>query len=438
MKTYKRYVTGLLSGLWLGVACGVVTGGVLFFFKWAAGTLQHLSATLYGMAAGSVPGVLLSLTAAAGLGVLMWCLHRFAPHARGGGIPRSEGALRGTLPLDALRTLPATAVGSLMSFFAGLPVGGEGPAVLMGTCLGSLCGGSVKNPDAWRRYAMTGGAGAGFAVATGAPLTAILFSFEEFRQRFTPLLVLVASVAVLAATAVNTALCGVFGLDSRLFPAVELPDFQPAHIGYLLALGVLLALAVGAVNTLLSWMDALSRRWKGRLPGVVKPVGMFLLAAVVALTLPGAAHSGHDTVEHLLTAAPGLTMAFVLLAVRLLLFLLVSHSGVTGGQFIPTLAIGALLGVLAARLLTALYLPAELYPVVVYLSMCGFVGGMLRAPFTAALLFLEFTGGVENLLYVALVVFTVHFLVILFHQTAFHDRILERLEEEQTGNLSSS
>jgi CIC family chloride channel protein len=438
VKTYKRYVTGLLSGLWLGVACGAVTGGVVFFYKWAAKALGLLSTTLYGVARGSAPGILLSLLAAAGLGLLMWCLHRWAPHSRGGGIPRSEGALRGTLPLDAWRTLPATAVGSLMSFFGGLPVGSEGPAVLMGTCLGSLCSNSVKNKAAWRRYAMTGGAGAGFAVATGAPLTAILFTVEEFHQRFTPLLMLVVPVAVVAATAVNTALCGVFGLDGLLFPAMELPDFQPAHIGYLLVLGVFLALAVGAVDQLLSWVDALSRRQKGRLPRGVKLVGMFLLAAAVVLVLPQAAYSGHDVTEHLLAVDPGVKMALLLLAVRLVLFLLVGHSGVTGGQFIPTLALGALLGTLVARALMTLGLPVTLYLAVVYLSMCAFMGGMLRAPLTAALLFVELVGGVDNLLYVALVVFTVHLLVPLFHQRSHQDRALERLESEQADSIGSS
>ena len=278
---------------------------------------------------------------------------------------------------------------------------------------------------------------AGFAVATGAPLTAILFTVEEFHQGFTPLWVLVVPVAVAAATAVNTALCGVFGLDGRLFPAIVLPGFQPAHIGYLLVLGVFLALAVGAVDKLLSWVDTLSRRQKGRLPRGVKLVGMFLLAAAVALVLPQAAYSGHDVTEHLLAVDPGVKMALLLLAIRLGLFLLVGHSGVTGGQFIPTLALGALLGTLAAHALMALGLPATVYAAVVYLSMCAFMGGMLRAPLTAAVLFVELTGGVDNLLYVALVVFTVHLVVPLFRQKSHQDRALERLETEQADSVGA-
>ena len=63
--------------------------------------------------------------------------------------------------------------------------------------------------------------------------------------------------------------------------------------------------------------------------------------------------------------------------------------------------------------------------------MCAFIGGTLRAPLTASVLFLELTGVFTNLLFVALVVFTVSFITELFNLTPFYDTALESMEHAQ-------
>ena len=94
-------------------------------------------------------------------GVGMYYLHKHIPECRGGGIPRSEGVLRGVLSFRWLKTLLGTFFGSMLSFVCGLPLGSEGPAVLMGTSVGKMC--VPKKRSMWNRYVMTGGAGAGAA-----------------------------------------------------------------------------------------------------------------------------------------------------------------------------------------------------------------------------------------------------------------------------------
>ena len=74
-----------------------------------------------------------------------------------------------------------------------------------------------KKKKALERYIDTGGAAAGFAVATGAPFSGILFALEEIHKRFTPMLVITVSIAVISASVVNISLCNVFDISPSLF-----------------------------------------------------------------------------------------------------------------------------------------------------------------------------------------------------------------------------
>lgn len=119
-----------------------------------------------------------------------------APNARGVGIPRSQGVIRGLLPMKWLKEFAATFAGSLMTLIAGVPLGVEGPSVFLGTTIG---GGISKLPFvkiSYSRYLMTCGSGAGFAASCKAPLTALLFSLEELNRKMSPMFITLALTAV--------------------------------------------------------------------------------------------------------------------------------------------------------------------------------------------------------------------------------------------------
>lgn len=428
-KNYKAYLANILPCISYGLLCGFLTGAVIFLFKLLARHAEELSRSLYAMAKGSWLSFLAIVFLLVFFAFAMSRLHKAAPECKGGGIPRSEGILRGILPFRWLRTLLATFFGSLLSFFAGLPVGSEGPAVLIGTSIGCMSCRFSKKQTAWNRYVMTGGAGAGFAVATGAPLSGILFSLEEIHKRISPVLVLTVSMAVLSATYTNQLLCSLTNTSPDLFEFSVETTLKLPHTGWLLLLGVLIAMAVGIFDAsirLFRQFTGLSKK-TGSVP--IKLLLVFLLAGLLALFLPDGVYSGHHLIVHILEHDLTVFLLFVLFLVRLILMLLITDSGATGGIFIPTLAIGALAAALIAKLLVFLGMPAELTATFILLGMCAFIGGTLRAPLTASVLFLELTGQFTNLFYVVLVVFTVSFITELLNQTPFYDKALEEMTE---------
>lgn len=421
----------MLPCIYYGIFCGGLTGLVIFLFKIAAKTAEESSRWLYAAAKKSPLWTSLLFAGLVVIALLMSVLHRKIPEAKGGGIPRSEGVLRGVLSFRWLKTLLGTIAGSMMSYVCGLPVGSEGPAVLIGTSLGGMCGSVSKNHTAWKRYVMTGGAGAGFAVATGSPLAGILFALEEIHKRFTPMLVLTVSVSVVSATCVNRALCDAAGLNPAMFEIHPFAGFELGHIGYLLLLGIVIALAVGLFDRSIAFFSAISEKCAKWMTAPVKLIAVFVITGILGLTFADGIYSGHDVIHEIIEHDRTAAYLLVLFVLRLLLMLFVTDSGATGGIFIPTLAIGSVTAALCAKLLIAIGMPDELFTAAVLLGMCAFIGGTLRAPLTASVLFVELTGQYMNLFYVALVVFTVNAVTELLHQVPFYDRALENIEHAE-------
>jgi len=427
-KNYNAYLTNILPCIGYGILTGVLTGGTIFLFKFLAGKAEHFSRFLYQEAKNSIWTILLVFAVLIGLAYLMSLLHKAVPECKGGGIPRSEGILRGVLSFRWAKTLLATFFGSMISFFAGLPCGSEGPAVLIGTSIGCMSGKASRKQIAWNRYVMTGGAGAGFAVATGAPLSGILFALEEIHKRFSPMLVLTVSMAVLSATGTNHLLCNAFHMNPALFTLENLPAFELSHAGYLILLGILISIAVAIFDgSILLFRRFTGRGKKGPVP--VKLMVTFVLAGILCLFLADGTYSGHHMIVHILEHNTGTLLLLALFIIRLVMMLLVTDSGATGGIFIPTLAIGVLAAALSNKLLLLLGMPAELSTLMIFLGMCAFIGGTLRAPLTASVLFVELSGQFTGLFYVALVVFIVSLITELFNQTPFYDKALEEMTE---------
>lgn len=433
-KDKKGYIKHLLKAGSFSIFCGAITGLLIFIFKFLAGKVGKLSMKIYDSSKENFLYVLLVILGLAAFALIMYFIHKRVPEAKGGGIPRSEGVLRGVLKFRSFKTLIATFFGSMISYMAGVPVGTEGPSVLIGSSVGDLCNKSSKQNKALNRYVETGGAAAGFAVATGAPLSGILFALEEIHKRFTPMLVATVSLSVVSATFVNLSLCNLFDMNPNLFHFHITSSFQFKDLLYLVILAVLVALLVGLYDKSIGviW-DALGNFLR-KVPALAKLFIVFGFTGILGFVFVDGVYSGHDVIE-VLVGLNGLQISlltlFAILIIRFVMMHLVMESSVTGGLFIPTMAIAAVIGALLGRFLVTIGMEEALYPIVVVLTMCVFIGGSLRAPFTAVVLFIELVGSFDTLFYVLVVMFIVNFIVEMFDQPSFYDRVVEKMEHNE-------
>ncbi|NML48612.1 chloride channel protein [Ramlibacter sp. G-1-2-2] len=327
--------------------------------------------------------------------VLVWCTTRFFPGASGSGIPQVMVALNETVDATqrkrfvSLRLAVAKIAMCTTALLGGLAIGREGPSV-------QVAAGVMLHARRWLpRKASIGpqallvaGGAAGIAAAFNAPLAGIMFGIEELTRRFEARTSgLVISAIVLA----GLIAVSVFG-NSTYFGVIYVPQLQASFAGPALLVVLGSGLLGGLFSRLLhaslvgGQADRFSR-WRASHP-VVFAAACGLAIAVVGWASGGSTFgSGYSSTRHLLEGHPDMPVLYVTL--RLVATWLALWSGVPGGLFAPSLAIGAGIGADVALLVGW---DAQA-PALIALGMAGFLAAVTQAPITAFIIVMEMVDG---------------------------------------------
>lgn len=137
--------------------------------------------------------------------------------------------------------------------------------------------------------------------------------------------------------------------------------------------------------------------------------------------------SGHDLICDILYGrAPVWYLLSAYLLVRALLLLFANTAGVTGGIFVPSLAFGALIGSLTAKLMTLLgILPESYAPIMVVVAMTAFLAASSKIPMTAIAFSLEALSGLGNILPIAIGTAFAYILVEIAGAVSLSDSVVE-------------
>lgn len=395
----KRYITDtLLPCVGLSAVAGIGTGAVIVLYKFLAERILHLSGEVYARLQERLWLIPVAVAVLAGVAWLLAYIYKRHPALQGGGIPTAITSLRGVLRLSWWKNLIGTFVLSLVSFLLGVPLGNEGPAVLMGASIGRGAAHlNKKGGDAHRRHAITGGLCAGFSAATGAPLSGILFGLEETGQRLSIATVIASVTAVLSAHLTGRLLAPLAGVDTALFgytPPAALPWTQ-----WWIPLCVGVAVGLFAV-VFLSYHRAIHHFFRKALrpvPQVYKIGAVLLLTLAAGLVSDGFVSTGHHLILSLFDGGYAVAGLVLLLIVRASLTLGANAGGITGGTFVPTLALGALCAAVLGKSLLAAGVAAEQYPLILALGLTACVAGMMKMPLTAVAFAVEALGCRHNL-----------------------------------------
>lgn len=424
----------MLPALFYGTLTGILTGAVIWGYSVLAEKILELSASMYTFFTENLaflPILTVVLLAAA---TLSYFNTKLTPEAKGGGVPYIEGAARGMLPLKWYKVAPAAIAGSFLSFLCGLPLGSEGPSVLIGGAVGSgvnmIDGNRDIKGNAWQRLSITGGASAGFATALNAPLAGILFALEECHKKFSPVVMLMAFISVLFSVVTSKLL--------RLWTKMgehKLFEFQIVGLGVTdLYLPLIVGVVIGFAAIGFLWLLTKSMKAMGKLKvhGLIKIMAAFLLAGIACVAfimITGSADligGGSGIINKVGNMSLGWKLILAYLIVKVFLIIFCASSRVSGGLFIPFLCIGALLGGLIAKVMVACGMDTAYFSTIVVIAMCAFLGSMLKAPITAIVLIIELAGGSVDSLFGSLIAIIVAYLITeLFHTKPVYDLMLE-------------
>ncbi len=434
MRTNRsHYITKLmLPCLGFSVLTGAATACLVFVFKWLAAYATHICAEIYTrFRVLPVYACVLLVVGAALVGLFSALILKGAPECKGGGIPTVVAALRGIVPFRWLRSTLLVPLSALLTFICGVPLGNEGPCVQIGAALGE---GSVallgEKNRAWRRYIMTGGACAGFAVATGAPIAGILFAIEEAHRRLSPMIFMTASVSVVAGQAIMLALCALTGQSNAMFHIGTLEILPAKYLWTAVPIGIICGVAAIFFTGAYVAVGKLLKGKLSKVPFVLKVMSLFALTAVLALINGDFVGSGHSLTERLLNASGVWYLLIIGFLIRAMLLMTANNVGITGGLFIPTLTFGAILGSLLASALARLGLiGGEFYAVLVIVGMASFLGASSRIPVTACVFALEVLCGVGNIFPVVLGVTVALLIIEVVGVPVFSDAVIETKAE---------
>ena len=431
----KHFGTGLL----LGAVAGAVTGIVITLYKFCVKHIIHLSEAGYAFLRENPLWLIAVVIGLPGLACLFAFIYHRVTNLRGGGIPTAIGLLRGWLPFRWVRNVVGIFGLSLTTFLIGVPLGTEGPSVQLGTALGKGCSALWgRRGEAWSRYGMTGGACAGFSTATGAPISGILFAVEEAHHRVSPLILLVAIAAVSAARLVSDLLAPVLGVSSNLFPNLELKPLIGANCWIPLVLGGIFGLFAVAFLSCYRYVTDLVNHKLAKVADVYKIYVVLLLTVGMGLVSFSFISTGHDLVLALFEGET-VWMLLLLLLVRTVLTMGANTTNITGGIFLPILAIGATLSALFGECVVALGVDAALYPTILVLGVTACIAGMMKMPLTAVAFAVEALSGHQIMLPILLTTAVSYGVAELFGAVSINDRVLDnRMEQVHKGRTRTT
>jgi chloride channel protein, CIC family len=381
----------------LAVAVGVVTGlGAVGFrqlitaFTWMFTGYHDYSAV------GRVPSIhfpalgiwFLLLTPVLAGAVYGPIVYRFAPEARGHGVPQVMYAVSHRGGRIAPQVTLVKALASALCMGGGGSVGREGPIVQIGSAAGSTIAQLLRLDTRRVRLLVACGAAGGISATFNAPLAGPFFAMELILRNFAAESFGAVVLSSVAADVVGRAMLGDHPFLSLPLFSVRSPFEYPLYIVLGVAVGVI---GVAFSKVLYLVEDACDWLWRG--PEWARPaVGGIALGALL-IALPQMYGVGYPVLQNAVEGRCLIPMLVLLMVGKMFATSLTIGIGGSGGVFGPTLFIGAMagtaFGLLAHHLFPSVAGSAGAYGLI---GMAAALGGATGAPITAVIILFELTG----------------------------------------------
>jgi H+/Cl- antiporter ClcA len=334
----------------------------------------------------------------AGFALLAYLGTRFVPGAQGSGIPQTIASINApgrqkSEHLLSIRIAIGKALLTLGGLAFGASIGREGPTVQIGaSIMQAFHGRGPLKSESTRRILILAGGAAGIAAAFNTPLAGIMFAIEELSHKHV--------FNANSSTLLTVILSGLISLS--LLGNYTYFGTSGAYLSWQYSIfPILLCGLVGGVAGGLFSRSLIAVSSQLRTPLTIftksRPLSFAALCglgvAVLGISTNGVIFgTGYEatraTLEH------GTTLAWYYGIAKLFATLGSSASGIAGGIFAPSLAVGAGFGENIAQLLPSL----APHSAIILLTMAAYLSGVTRAPVTSFIIMMEMTDSHQMLL----------------------------------------
>ena len=354
-------------------------------------------------------------------------VQRFAPNARGSGIPQVMAAIElATTKNDhqikkllSLRIILTKIGSSLLMVMGGGAIGREGPTIQMAGSIFRLVDKCV--PRSWPKLSKQSfiltGAAAGLAAAFNTPLGGVVFAMEELAKIHIRFFRTALFSAVIIAGLTAQGLLGpylylgypdVSDLKFTVFFAVALTAIIAGLTGGLMCRAILI---------IMKWKKAFNKRQT-----IFFVIGTGLLIATTAYFINvNILGSGKEIMNTTLFGRQKY-VGWDTVLMRILGPVLCFNTGAAGGVFAPALAAGASVGACLSGLF---HFAGSNANILILSGMVGFLTGVTRTPFTSAILVLEMTDRHNVIFHLLLAALVSNLAALVVDRHSFYEQLKE-------------
>ncbi|MCO4754251.1 MAG: chloride channel protein [Bacteriovoracaceae bacterium] len=312
---------------------------------------------------------------------------RISPDSSGSGIPQTKIALVAHHGKITLKDWISKLTASILALSSGVSLGREGPTVAVTSGFGSSVGRLFRLSKTSVRSLVAVGSAGGIAAAFNTPIAAVTFTLEEVignlnAKSLGPIVISSVAAAVTAK---------IFYGGETMFSGVKYIFEDPNELLFYLALG-LLAGSLGPtwVKFMLYLRKSSLSFFKGHKLSII--MCAFLLTYMCAWFFPYTLGSGHHLIhDALLSKFTEWDFIAKLFLVKFLFSSICYSAGISGGLFMPTLFLGAMIGSLTGLLAQFVYPGVNPAGAFALVGMGAFFAAVIRAPFTSILIIFELT-----------------------------------------------
>tara|TARA_R110002072_G_scaffold1989_5_gene16663 strand:+ start:124061 stop:125893 length:1833 start_codon:yes stop_codon:yes gene_type:complete len=345
------------------------------------------------------------------------------PSTSGSGIPGVRVALAVFHGKITILNTIAKFVTSALSLSTGMSVGREGPTVSITAGIGSYLGQFFHLSKKRVKALVAVGSAGGIAAAFNTPIAAVVFTLEEIVGNLNAKILGAIIIASVTASVTAQILMG----NS---PALTMLNYKLGNyyeLFFYLIIGLVASVAGPLwVKSVLKLRSINSKIFKGHKLSVIL-VSFFIIVAI-SYVRPEALGSGHDTIEEALLNLILDWKVLISLFVFKFIATTVSYgSGISGGLFMPTLLMGAILGSIVGSLCN-LFFPEFGVNIGAYalVGMGAFFVSVIRAPFTSIIMVFEMTQDYHIILPLMIANITSYVISGRFHNGSIYESISEQ------------
>ncbi len=375
----------------LAVVIGLSSGLSAFVFKYMIDGVHHLCCDVESSAAlfsGQWYRIFLPAIGGLLVGLLLYYFDR---NAEGRGVPEVIYTLRKRGGRVRHRVALLTSMASALTIGTGGSAGAEGPIIQIGASVGSTIGQWFHVAPRYLKTLAAAGAAGGLAAVFNAPIGGVLFAMEVLLREFKGQAFSLVVFSSVIASVTSHILLG----DNTFLPSPSFGIQHPAELGLYFVMGLLAApLAKLFVMTLL-WAESLFHRLN-KVPRPLLPMIGGLLVGLIGLLIPTVLGSGHHELTGIMSgetdlAQKGVLFIAMLMAGKMIATSITLGSGGSGGDLMPSLFIGAMMGSLFGQLAHGFF--PEIAPEGAYalVGMALLFSVVANAPITAVVMMFEIT-----------------------------------------------